>query len=162
MMFERACGERLVCDVAGAGASGGSCGGDWAFPCESCGMRCPERRSGSGTLDVSRVCDMVVMCARSGRDGRAWNKHCRAERAMRAIVVCAMACEAVLGTFRCGVAIEGGNACQGALVGNFWQRVGEVRRDINDFITLQHTIQAPICLRTSTVSTLVAIYKAQY
>lgn len=91
-MDSRACGEALIFAGTGEGALGGRCGGDWTFWLWSRDMCWLDCRSGSGALLVSRVCDTVVMWARSGRrnvggsDERVSRRHCRAERAKRAMV----------------------------------------------------------------------------
>jgi hypothetical protein len=81
-----------------------------------------ERIRGSGTLPASRVCDTVVICARSGRrnvggkEERISRRHLRAERASRAIVKCAMVGRTAGISFwmrRCGLKI--GHVCQAAL-----------------------------------------------
>lgn len=98
MCFEttscRVCGVGLTSGAAGSGAFCGSFCGAATLSLRSWDICWPDRMSGSGTLPVSRVCDTVVMLARSGRryvgaiadlDSK---RALRADRASRAIVVC--------------------------------------------------------------------------
>jgi hypothetical protein len=92
--FSRACGLGLMCGgFLGPGVCFGTGCGVWARSRASCGMRWADWMSGSGTLDVSSVCDTVVIWARRGRRKVGGSVHLdsrsalRAERASRAIVV---------------------------------------------------------------------------